>query len=432
MKLLINKTKKIIFILLFLNLFSTMGLKVYSQVPIEVFDGPPSVSLYVIPHIVEAGSRITKTPNTFDTTISVTYTAGLVDSQPSSNATVDLYLFNQTTGDLLLSKTGDEVCSPCSFDLGPGEDRKLTIRIEDLINEAGGFPTDTDLHLGFAIISLDVPPERIYLNYTVESSQKSKLRTSIIATQHNPSLGSCSQFREANDDRFQIPTPGDVIKLAKGVIEVVHFVVDVCDTLFGSDEPPPPVFIPISFPTSFPTPTPTPKPPPITNTTEGKRIKVLDRETQKIKNTTSSQCTKNNSDTIINLFNQSGIKEWVELQDTTGPSLHEVGQPIDVDLYLFDDKTGLPIKSATNNEVCNPCRINLGTDKTRKRLIRIDDLIRDAGGFPKQILTGFATIVVDGDADNVNVQSFVVNSKSSPLDISRFGFEIDELRTPSQ
>lgn len=131
------------------------------------------------------------------------------------------------------------------------------------------------------------------------------------------------------------------------------------------------------------------------------------------------------------MFNQSGIDEWIELQNTT-PFLSEVGRPIDVNLYLFDDNTGLPLVSARNNEVCNPCRINLGTAQTRKRLVRLDDLINQSGGFSKQVLAGYALVVVDGDADDVNVQSFVEYSKSSPFDISRFGFQVDELTTPSK
>lgn len=98
------------------------------------------------------------------------------------------------------------------------------------------------------------------------------------------------------------------------------------------------------------------------------------------------------------------------------------GTEATVELFLFKDNGDL-LKSATNKNVCDPCEFTLNTTK-RKLSIRIDTLITKEGGFPNnRELTGYGIIVVGGDTDGVSLQGFVVNSHTSPFDLSVFGFE---------
>ena len=63
----------------------------------------------------------------------------------------------------------------------------------------------------------------------------------------------------------------------------------------------------------------------------------------------------------------------------------------------------------------------------RKAKISIDDLVTGAGGFKTPVVIGFGQTVVSGDADSVNLQGFVVNSKGAPLDLGVFGYVPKEL-----
>ena len=400
---------KMLFIICTLAIFILLGPLAYSRT-------------YVIPHVLESQGRITNTSNTFDTTIFVTYYGGLIDNQTPSGASVDLYLFDQTTGEPLLSATNDyEICNPCTFDLGPGKNRKMTIKIEDLINDSGGFPQDKKLFNGFAFISTESLPKDVSFNYTVESSQKSKLKTTIIDRDLTSNFATCSGFKRITDSRFQAPAPDFRIGF-----NFDDFKLDSCNVfppVQGPSDSPFVLFTPHIFPEN---PTTFPGYPP------GTIVLQVDNKlaSQKISTTPSNKCGKNNFDTIISLFNQSGVNEWVELQNTTAPDLSEVGQPISLDLFLFDELNGQPMKSTPGNEVCNPCKFTLGTGETRKQLIKVDDLVTQAGGFPRTPLLGCGALVIDGASDNVNIQSFVVNSKSGPLDTSVFGFTPEALCAP--
>jgi hypothetical protein len=92
-------------------------------------------------------------------------------------------------------------------------------------------------------------------------------------------------------------------------------------------------------------------------------------------------------------------------------------------LYLYDSSSGAPLTGPLG-EVCNPCSFDLSS-ATRKVSIRIDDLIATrGGGFGGQAWKdAFGVAVLDGDASNVKLQGFVVNSHTSPFDLSVFGFE---------
>lgn len=93
---------------------------------------------------------------------------------------------------------------------------------------------------------------------------------------------------------------------------------------------------------------------------------------------------------------------------------------LDVDLTLYDKQTGLPLRAA-NGVVCDPCTISL-SGVSRRREIRIENLIDAKGGFPASIsqFTGEAHLSVSGSPAALNqlmVQYWLVNSHSGAFDI---------------
>src|SRR5262249_40442670 len=93
---------------------------------------------FVIPHIVEkSGLVANNVPFTFDTTIFADYVAGQADvGGTNTGATIEVFLYNNNTGAFLV-RNGQNACdgSPhvCQFSLGGANNRKASIRIEDLI-----------------------------------------------------------------------------------------------------------------------------------------------------------------------------------------------------------------------------------------------------------------------------------------------------------
>ncbi len=106
---------------------------------------------------------------------------------------------------------------------------------------------------------------------------------------------------------------------------------------------------------------------------------------------------------------------------TAGQAGLPAGPGATLDLYLLDQATGAPLEN-NGTVVCNPCSYQLN-GSARKQSIRIDDLITAKGAFDQSLKLGFGVIVVRGDADNVNLQGFVVNSHTSAFDLAAFGFE---------
>lgn len=120
---------------------------------------PAAAETFVFPHLLEQSGDILSATNTFDTQIFVSYSAGIAGSPAGGGATVDLYLFDEATGQLLLSNGGTQVCAPCTFQMGDGSPsqgpRKATITVDDLIVGAGGFPASVVLGYAIAVVSGD-------------------------------------------------------------------------------------------------------------------------------------------------------------------------------------------------------------------------------------------------------------------------------------
>ena len=108
--------------------------------------GEASARTVVFPHVLETSGKVGIDPDSFDTTVFLTYVGGLpgVTSREGQTAQVDLYLYDETTAAPLLSLTAAAVCNPCTYLLGTGADpttpRKRSVSLHDEIVAKGGFP----------------------------------------------------------------------------------------------------------------------------------------------------------------------------------------------------------------------------------------------------------------------------------------------------
>jgi hypothetical protein len=118
--------------------------------------GAQSAHTLVIPDLVETSRSAATSTDAIDTTLFVTYGRGLVGTGPGTAAAVDFYLFDAATSQPLLAKGGAQVCNPCHYDLSTAA-RKVQIKLEALINTAGGFAKATARGFGVIVVSGDDP-----------------------------------------------------------------------------------------------------------------------------------------------------------------------------------------------------------------------------------------------------------------------------------
>ncbi len=98
-----------------------------------------------------------------------------------------------------------------------------------------------------------------------------------------------------------------------------------------------------------------------------------------------------------------------------------------VDVYLFDQESGELLTDAVGTPVCNPCTVNLD-DATRKSAFMLGAAL--PGGAVLSAAVS-AVIVVSGDAGNVALQGFVVNTHSGPTDVSMSAAPLHEVTAES-
>ncbi len=94
-----------------------------------------------------------------------------------------------------------------------------------------------------------------------------------------------------------------------------------------------------------------------------------------------------------------------------------------LELNLFDQNDGFPMQGKTG-AICAPCTFSFGPSNSVQNL-NLDHLITSrGGGFDAPRKEGFALLAVGGaDPGGIALETFIVNSHSSPLDVSVFGFE---------
>lgn len=109
------------------------------------------------------------------------------------------------------------------------------------------------------------------------------------------------------------------------------------------------------------------------------------------------------------------------------------GAGASVDLYLLDDAGGFLVGGG-GGPVCAPCSFQLGGPGGGfKETVALETYIDAAGGYgPLGTMQGTALLDLSGDADQVSIQGFVVNSHSSAFDVSVFGFNPQEITAPGR
>ena len=132
---------------------------------VSIADSSPART-FVLPHVVETSGSTISTQFAFDTAFQAVYTAGLVDGEPVSSATVSVYLLN-AAGAPILSATADPVCNPCVFALNPAT-RRISHTFDSLINAAGGFPGGAVL--GFALFEVTGDDDHVEIGATTVNS----------------------------------------------------------------------------------------------------------------------------------------------------------------------------------------------------------------------------------------------------------------------
>jgi hypothetical protein len=99
---------------------------------------------------------------------------------------LDIYLYDQTTGQPMIGGAGTNICNPCTFGLGTGPagtatPRKRSILIDDLILAAGGFGNASS-KLGFAVVTVGGDdPANVSLQEFVVNSHTSAFDVSTFA-----------------------------------------------------------------------------------------------------------------------------------------------------------------------------------------------------------------------------------------------------------
>lgn len=73
----------------------------------------PCGRVFSVSHMLATGGVQPGTPFTFDTTMFFTYSAGLGGQPGGPGATVETYLYDDATGQLLVDAMGTPVCNPC-------------------------------------------------------------------------------------------------------------------------------------------------------------------------------------------------------------------------------------------------------------------------------------------------------------------------------
>jgi hypothetical protein len=103
------------------------------------------------------------------------------------------------------------------------------------------------------------------------------------------------------------------------------------------------------------------------------------------------------------------------------------GSGATVDVYLFDEASGELVTDAVGTPVCNPCSTTLD-DQTRKSAFMLGAVLPGGAVISAAVS---AVVVVSGDAGNVALQGFVVNTHSGPTEVSMYEAPLHEVTTES-
>lgn len=409
---------------------------------------------WVIPHILEKQGSISDTQFTFDTTIFATYTG-------ASTATTQLFLYS-ATGSPLTANAGTAVCNPCTFDLTTSS-RKVSIRMDDLIQAAGGFASPDELKTSFALLlSGGSDPDHVtYGGFVVNShtspfdlsvfgfepqpiaaeaqrtivfphvletsgsaqSQASSFDTTIFAT-YTPGLADASAVLSATLQIYLYSNVGQPMMNGGAVVcnpctvtldgrlrkysTTVHDLILATGTGFDNINKLGYAVIVVGGAdpdgvsvTGF-----------IVNTHTG----PFDVSMTELGQEETSGMTTKRTFVLPHVLEREGTIANTQFTfDTTIFATYTGTSAVTVEVHLYDQEGAR--MDAVDSAVCGPCTFSL-TPNARKASIRIDDLITHVGGFDTNVEEGFAQVVITGaDPGAVALSSFVVNSHTGPFDL---------------
>ena len=425
---------------------------------------------FVAPHVFETKGRTSTESYAIDTEFVVTF---LPSESSSSSATLELYLFDQATG-LPMRGASGTVCAPCAYELDSDHPWQR-ISLESLIETTGG-GFDRNVKLGFALISvlgegadavnvqgfvvnshsgafdLSVFPfnpeevraaaDRTYgftqFTQTTDISFTDRFDTSIIAAyagglvdlpdpgeaqvdlflfdqatgaplQDNEGASICApctielnaSSRKAFFNLRELIPPGEAaVQLGYGILQVTGPGADYV-SLQGH----------------------------IVNTrTSAFDFEISDLGLQEITSPASSFSV------LPHLIETSSPTTTPYSIDSRFSALYVGGlaglpaadSEVNLDLYLYENSTGLPLQAAAG-DVCNLCTFVLN-ERSRGISQSIEQLINNAGGFDRPVKIAFGILNASGDVGNLLLQGRVINSHASALDLSVFGFEPQHLQ----
>lgn len=139
-----------------------------TMIPMRDLDFESLRSTRIIPWFAETSGSVSSKPQAFDTTFLMTYVGGLAGVAGNGGANVDLYTYD-AQGAPLQGLNGD-VCNPCTFGLSE-TNRKVSARLEDFIQERGGFKQPVGITSGFTMVVISGPdPINVTVGELVENS----------------------------------------------------------------------------------------------------------------------------------------------------------------------------------------------------------------------------------------------------------------------
>lgn len=389
-----------------------------------------------------------------------------------SGATIDIFLFD-TSGQVLKSATNLDVCNPCTTLLSAAN-RKAVGSIEGLIQSRGGFPSPTVT--GFMILDVkgdadDVSVNSFLVNSHTGPNDLATIRLAVYDLEEDPdsSFRVINHFREDSQMPDQAPSFSEELHVflahgfpgtpsGNGTAQIQLSLYDditgqplksatnqdVCNscTMNLSTAEPKKSFdydqlirnaggFPRPDITGFST----------VNVISSSRD-VLMQQIQTLRHSTFNNVdqsgirpealpTSNRVIMLPHILEKTGKVTNTQFTLDTQifatysgglPNAPGSGNGATVDFYLFDELDSLPLKSATNQDVCNPCTVNLNT-ANRKAKFDVDDLIIGKGGFPRDVVHGFGLAVLAGaDLVSVGIHGYVINAKLSEFDLSVFEF----------
>lgn len=445
---------------------------------------------FVLPHVLEKEGTISTTPYTFDTTLYLTYNGSLHGTDKQS-AQVQLFLYEHATG-LPMRGAGASVCAPCTYTLD-AQHRRLAIRLDDLITEAGGF--NAPVKTGFGVVVVSGPgADAVNLQCLIVNSHENSRDVSVFGFDPQPILAeaqtkrthvvphvlendrSASSAMYAFDTTLYATYVGGLPGTSGGAgAEVQVYLYDQAGTPMAVGDGPA-----ICNPCTFA----------LGDGADGKSVRkhtilihdliagaggfragetrlgfavisvggedpanvalqsfVVNSHTsafdisahafepQQVVAETPKGASR--SFMVPHIIEREGTITTPYSFDTTifatyTPGLGTLpqGGGATAELFLYNND-GTPMLGGNGASVCAPCAFDLGP-ASRKQTIRMDDLIMAAGGFDTPVKLGFGVLVVSGaDPDGVSLQGFIANSHTSAFDLSVFGFQPEEIRAAS-